>query len=228
VRRIKVQSRRVGIDWCAVHGALAKVFHEQNGTPDTSISGVPLIRGFVPEQFKFLAIKNWHRYQPDNRLRNKDARLVWVRDYTDRDDDYEFQSLTMFQRAVFQGILRIAGKTPSRLVRNDAVHLASTMHTVSVERHCIPQAIAKLIASGLVIPTNDENFYDSITSKCGGEGEGECAQTAGAQRRRGSAVDTASLLSPPRDSAGEEVPVEQEKPNPLTFGFNIPDEVDPA
>jgi hypothetical protein len=126
----------------------------------------------MSEKHKYLAIKNWHRYQPDNRLRSKDAVLPWIRDYCDREDDAEFRSLTMYQREVLQGLCRLVGRTRARLIQNDITYIAGALHILPRERAHLPLAVSTLTSLGFLIPCN-EQLKNEIGEKTGGEGEGE-------------------------------------------------------
>jgi hypothetical protein len=60
----------------------------------------------VPEEGKFLAIKNWEKYQPN--VKNP----TYIRDYVNREDDREFAKLNFFQRGALEALCplrRVAG-----------------------------------------------------------------------------------------------------------------------
>ncbi len=57
---------------------------------------------------KWLRIRNWQKYEPDGKLRNKEVRLVWIRDYTEKLENYDYIRLSLFERAVFEGVCLIA------------------------------------------------------------------------------------------------------------------------
>jgi hypothetical protein len=126
----------------------------------------------MSENFKYLRIKNWERYQPNNSLRSKDAVLQWVKDYTDREDDAEYRSLTMYQRGVLDGLCRLAGRTRSRLLQNDVTHIAGALHILPRERAHLPHAITTLTSLGFLVPCN-EQVENQIVQKGRRDREGE-------------------------------------------------------
>lgn len=104
---------------------------------------------------KYLAIKNWEKYQPNERLRKKDAKLPWVKSYTDKEDDYEYGRLSLFARALLDGIQRLRGRT-ARNPHNDATWIARALCVVATDRPHVQYALDTLIARGFLIPTNQE------------------------------------------------------------------------
>jgi hypothetical protein len=127
--------------------------------------------------FKYLRIKNWERYQPSGKLHKKDARLPWVRDWTDKLDNYDFQKLTMFERALYEGVCLIAGTRPLRSLPNDPSWIASALHMSRKERSRVPHALLTLLQYGFIIPMNTEKFSDDEAENGRGdrdrEGEGD-------------------------------------------------------
>jgi hypothetical protein len=132
---------------------------------------------------KWLRVKNWEKYQPSGKLFKKGARLPWIKDYTDKLDNADFHKLTFFQRELYSSVCRLVGVRSLRTVPNDPVWIASAVHTLREERHCVPQALAKLIAYGFLIPIETEEILEGaavlgqkIAEEIGdreGEGEGE-------------------------------------------------------
>ena len=110
--------------------------------------------------FKWLRIKNWKKYQPDARLRNKEARLKYVLDHIDKLDNYDYQQLTMFERALYEGVILIAGTRPSRSLPNDTTWIASALHVSRSERPRVSHALTVLQEHGYIIPTNTERFFE--------------------------------------------------------------------
>lgn len=122
--------------------------------------------------FKWLRIKNWKKYQPDARLRNKEARLKYVLDHIDKLDNYDYQQLTMFERALYEGVILIAGTRPSRSLPNDTTWIASALHVSRSERPRVSHALTVLQEHGYIIPTNAERFFEDEGKFAVGEGEG--------------------------------------------------------
>jgi hypothetical protein len=64
-------------------------------------------------KFKYLAIRNWRKYQPtkDRKGKTMDGRSApWIKDYTDKEMDPAYMDLSMNQRYVFDGLRRLRGK----------------------------------------------------------------------------------------------------------------------
>jgi hypothetical protein len=109
---------------------------------------------------KWLHVRNWKKYQPDGKLFRKDARLKYVLDWTDKLDNYDYQQLTMFQRALFEHVCLVAGTRPLRSMPNDPTWLSSTLHVPTTERPRIPHALSTLLEHGYLFTTNDEKFSE--------------------------------------------------------------------
>ena len=123
--------------------------------------------------FRWLHIRNWKKYQPDARIRNKTARLKYVLDHTDKLDNADFQKLTYFQRFLFEGICLLVGTRPSRSVLNDPTWIAHALHTQRTDMPHVGHALSTLILQGYLIPTNTENFFEESGETPAREGEGE-------------------------------------------------------
>jgi hypothetical protein len=119
--------------------------------------------------FKWLRIKNWERYQPGKKLFKKDARLKYVLDWTDKLDNYDFQTLSYFERALFSQICLIAGTRPLRTLPNDPSWLSRETHATRSDIPHVPHALATLISLGHLIPMKDEKFIEEEDEKGSGE-----------------------------------------------------------
>lgn len=102
-------------------------------------------------EFKYLAIKNWAKYQ--KLFRGKPARYIF--DYTDQDSDYDFSKLTMFERGVYAGCRRLRGRFGHNL-HNDATWVARALNTLPTDRARISNAMRTLIERGLLILSNQK------------------------------------------------------------------------
>lgn len=106
------------------------------------------------EKFKYLAIKNWDKYQMKDR-KQRDIKL-YIKDYCGKDiDDPEYNALTFYQRYLWDACCRLRGRSGKNLC-NDPVWLARAVGALPEERHCLPQALGKLVACGFLIPTNQQ------------------------------------------------------------------------
>jgi hypothetical protein len=96
---------------------------------------------------KWLRVRNWQKYQPDSRLRNKEARLPWIKDWTNKLENYDFLKLTLFERAVFEGVCLVAGTRPSRSLPNDPAWIARELHVSRAER-------SRVSGCGFIVPNS--------------------------------------------------------------------------
>lgn len=103
----------------------------------------------MPEPFRYLAVKNWDKYQAGTRGK-------WIKDYVDRESDPDYAKLTMFQRALLDGICRLRGRLGKNLP-NDSTHIARALLVCATERPRIGNAIDTLIERGFLILTNQQD-----------------------------------------------------------------------
>lgn len=104
--------------------------------------------------FKFLAIKNWEKYQVKDRNK-RDIRL-YVKDYCGQDiDDPEYSKLTQAQRYLVNGCRRIRGRS-GRNLRNDPAWVALALGVIPKERSSVPGNLHALIEQGFLLLTHDE------------------------------------------------------------------------
>lgn len=100
---------------------------------------------------KFLAIKNWDKYQP------KDSKnLPWIRDYKDKEFDPEYSRLTILQRYILDAICRLRGRY-GRNIPNDPLWICRATAVLPRERHNATTAIQQLISSGFLVLTNEQD-----------------------------------------------------------------------
>lgn len=100
-------------------------------------------------QPKFLAIKNWDKYQTDMHNRG------WIRDYVAKDDDPEYTTLSCFQRYVLDACCRLRGRI-ARNLHNDPTWLVRLLHVTPKDAPHVPHAIRTLTARGFLILTNQQ------------------------------------------------------------------------
>lgn len=100
---------------------------------------------------KYLAIKNWEKYQP------KDTKtLPWIRDYKDKEFDPDFSRLTILQRYMLDAICRLRGRY-GRNLPNDTLWICRATAVLPRERHNATTAIQQLINSGFLTLTDEED-----------------------------------------------------------------------
>ena len=112
--------------------------------------------------FKYLAIKNWEKYQP-----GRAGKSSWIKDSTDKEFDAEYMGLTFFVRYVLDGCQRLRGRM-GKNVPNDPKFIARALHAMSTDRPHIAHAINTLISQGFLVLTNEQvdlDVYDKNKSK---------------------------------------------------------------
>jgi hypothetical protein len=134
----------------------------------------------LAEEFKYLAVKNWKRFQPKNT-----QNLPWIRDYKERDFDDKYSKLTCMQRYMMDACCRLRGRRDSNLP-NDPQWICSATAVLPRERHNATTAIQQLVRSGLLLLTNQQ--YDLL----GEERKGE--------ERKGKESIASTLEEPPKNS----------------------------
>jgi hypothetical protein len=118
------------------------------GTPLVTQNGRVRDRAGMADE-KFLAVKNWEKYQTGR------GKMRWIKIETHLEDDTRFRRLTVFQQGLLMNIWRLRGRT-ARNVPNDPKDIARALCIEGKERHCLPQAIRVLVASDFLVPTNQE------------------------------------------------------------------------
>lgn len=103
---------------------------------------------------KFLAIKNWSKYQP-----GRSGKSGWIKDYTDKEFDAEYMGLTFFQRQVLDGCQRLRGRM-GRNIPNDPTFIARALHAMSTDRPHIGHAISTLLAHGFLVLSNEQDSQE--------------------------------------------------------------------
>ncbi len=111
----------------------------------------------MPEK-KYLAIRNWSKFQDtkDKHGRSLNGRhQVYIRDYTEKETDSLYASLTVHQRYMIDGCRRLQGKHGCN-VRNDYMWVVRQLDIAREERHSCVRALGQLIKRGLLVPTNEQ------------------------------------------------------------------------
>ena len=102
------------------------------------------------ESPKFIAIKNWDKYQTE--MRNK---VDWIKDYVEKDSDPDYANLTCLQRYVLDACCRLRGRFAHNLY-NDPTWLAQVLHIGRKDAPHLPHAIRTLAARGFFALTNQQ------------------------------------------------------------------------
>jgi hypothetical protein len=97
----------------------------------------------------YLEIKNWEKYQADNKGQVREGPSPWIKDWTDKESDYEYSKLTYYQRYVYDALRRLKGKT-GKNPPNDPLYIARATHALPRDSAHIAHAIRTLIDLGLV------------------------------------------------------------------------------
>jgi hypothetical protein len=118
----------------------------------------------VAEEFKYLAIKNWEKYQSGKKGWD------WIKDYVNQDDDKDLAALSMFERGLLQELRRVRGRS-GKNIDNDVTHIARAIHAKGTDRPHIRHALDTLIARNILVPTNQQ--VDSLEERRGEEKRGD-------------------------------------------------------
>lgn len=105
-------------------------------------------------EYKYLAIKNWQKYNPN--LKAPDRPAKYVIDVCDRDADREWSALSMFQRELLQGLIRLRGRF-ARNPHNDSTWIARALCVIGTDRPHLQHAIDTLIVHGFLLLSNQRN-----------------------------------------------------------------------
>lgn len=106
---------------------------------------------------KYLAVKNWEKYQP---AYTSGQRARWIRSWVDKYDDLIYSRLSVFQRHILDGIRDMRGK----LGKNppaDEQWLCNALALHRGERSHVGTTLQRLQDDGFLVLTNqqnDENF----------------------------------------------------------------------
>jgi hypothetical protein len=99
-------------------------------------------------------IKNWDKYQSANCTK-------WIKDYTSKEDDPDFASLTMFQRALLEGLCRLRARM-GQAIHTEVTYLSLALHIGVTDRPHVGHAIRTLISRGFLIPQNQQDNISEI------------------------------------------------------------------
>lgn len=106
---------------------------------------------------KFLAIKNWRKYQD---IEDDLGHAPWIKDFVDKDSDINRMKLTVFQAGVLDRLYRLRARN-AHILHNDITWLIQATHMRHRDAAHMAHTIHTLIAQNFIIPTDDENFEAS-------------------------------------------------------------------
>ena len=110
----------------------------------------------MSEQFKYIAVYNWGKYQ--ERMKNGSIKRPFVRDAVHKDSDGDYSQLTCLQRYVLDGCRRLIG-LHGRNLNNDPVWIGRALCVDPLERKYVSRAIHLLTIRGLVLLTNERDPF---------------------------------------------------------------------
>jgi hypothetical protein len=114
---------------------------------------------------QYIAIKNWDKYQCDSKGQVRNTPSPWIKDYTDKESDYEYTQLSYSQRYVYDALRRLRGKT-GKNPPHDIKYLAHQLSSKKGDRENLNPTIKVLWDLGLVFimysETGDETILDDI------------------------------------------------------------------
>lgn len=114
----------------------------------------------MTDEPKYLAIKNWDKYQSGKKGWD------WIKDYVNQDDDKDLAKLSMFQRGLLQELRRVRGRS-GKNIDNDLDLIASATHAIGTDRARLKNAIKTLIERKILVLTNQQ--VDFVEEKRGEE-----------------------------------------------------------
>ena len=155
------------------------------------------------EPKKFLAIKNWRKYQA---IEDDLGRAPWIMDYVDKDADPDRMKLSVFEGGVLDRLYRLRARY-ARILLNDVTWITQATHTPPRDRARIPHAIHTLTERNFIIPTNDENFEASAAVEVEVKSRGKAKGNP--ERETGS-----PLMKEKTSGASERKSEEKSKTNP--------------
>jgi hypothetical protein len=98
---------------------------------------------------EYIAIKNWEKYQTDKSGKTRDGSSVWIKDYCDKESDYEYSQLTMGQRYLYDGLRRLRGRLGAN-PQFDVSWLCRKLDIGSSERCQVGKMISRLTSLSLI------------------------------------------------------------------------------
>jgi len=104
---------------------------------------------------KFLAIKNWEKYQA---AYTNGKRARWIKSWVDKYDDPEYSRLTVFQRHILDGIRDMRGaigKNPP----NDSIWVGNALNLTSGCKRYVRRTIQILAKYGFLVLCNEQNDH---------------------------------------------------------------------
>jgi hypothetical protein len=140
------------------------------------------------DEFKYLAIKNWHKYQ-GGRMKDEGVGRPWVKDYVDKEADREYLGLTPLQRYTLDGCRRLRGRF-GRNLPNDGTWIARALQVGGQHATNVAQAVTLLTTKGFLLLTNQE--HDLREGEVDGEGDREERESARKHHRKSVAANSAT------------------------------------
>lgn len=110
---------------------------------------------------KFIAIKNWSKYQCKDR-HGRHIRL-YIKDYCAKDvDDLQYSRLTVTQRYYMDALCRLRGRL-GRNIPNDVKFISRALSILPQERHNLSAIVEKLVGC---LCANGELLVGSLCAAC--------------------------------------------------------------
>lgn len=124
----------------------------------------------MPEPFRYLAFKNWAKYQSGKKGWD------WIKDYVNQNDDEELGKLSLFERGLLQELRRLRGRS-GKNIPNNATHIAQAVHAIGTDRARIGNALHTLIEQNILVLTNQQDGF--VEEKRGEEKRGDKSGAVG-------------------------------------------------
>jgi len=108
---------------------------------------------------KFLAIRGWVKFhqpeKPGKKGWRPDTKWPWIKDATNREDDFDFGALGFFDRGLLEGLGRARGRT-GKNIHNSLSWIAQATHALPTDRPHLRHGILTLVSRGILIPTDQQ------------------------------------------------------------------------
>jgi hypothetical protein len=158
---------------------------------------------------EYIEIKNWKKYQADANGQLREGSSPWIKDWVNKEADYEYSKLTYYQRYLYDALRRLRGRF-GKNPPNDSGWIARATLTLPRDHSHIAEAIRTLTELRLVrivdTPFSDVppkgNTTESITSP---------ARKDKSREEKEKEVE----VEPTATTASQKFPIDTEKDQPL-------------
>ncbi len=120
---------------------------------------------------KYLAVKDWDKLKAGKDRKGRQIK-AWVKDYVTKDfDDPAYSSLTLYQRGLYDSIVRAVARAGHGTIQNTLRHIIGATHTTLRDASHVAQGLHRLVQEGLLVPTNQK--FDSSETETQSDSDSE-------------------------------------------------------